>query len=511
SEERLTLFLLQGTQSERMAAANALAERDTAAASEVLAAALPNAARSDRSSIVYALSRMGHPRAVETMRGLLRHPNPEIHHAAASALVYQRPDILASLDPASVPRGVRGHVFSALAAVDPEGALPVLTAAIRGGFGPDAQTAVTALANVPGDEARGILLEALDTGGPLMSSALNALGGVSGLPPEARGKLLAQIQSGSASPQLFYSLGSDGSGADASLQTALVGAIQNGSTQTRDAAAQALARAGGPQSAGLLASIITDPATDTATSRSALNALASAGGAEAARTVSALARDGDKDAIRALRMLDGKKSVDTLMEIYQGKDAALADEAFSVLSNSQQPEALDVLLDVAGSDSPRASTAIYGLAARHDPAAREAVLDAAWSGKTEVRRAAIGTLSNNAADADALPVLARGLHDDNASVATAAVNALRYRPGRAATQALVGVLGQDVPNSLKAQVAAALKTRGGKAARDNKALIDQALAETNPSDEAVAANPVRHWFTLDDVLTSPSFPGLLLE
>ncbi|MFT7625847.1 MAG: HEAT repeat protein, partial [Myxococcota bacterium] len=41
SEERLTLFLLQGTQSERMAAANALAERDTAAASEVLAAALP--------------------------------------------------------------------------------------------------------------------------------------------------------------------------------------------------------------------------------------------------------------------------------------------------------------------------------------------------------------------------------------------------------------------------------------------------------------------------------------
>ncbi len=463
---------------ERAAAFNALAKLDTPETAELLARAVRTVGRNDRSNVIYALGRMNTPTALDAIRRLIFDPAPDIHRTAAGAVSYNHPALLAALDPAEVPFGARTYVYRAMVQVDAEKALPILAAVVQGDDLRGARIALQALSGAKTEGARTILIEAVGSPEPTVAqAALQSLGGIRALPEPARSSLVSRIAAGDVSTQLLYSLGDGIGGTD--VRDALASAVRSGDRQIRDAAAQALARGGAPGTSGILGSIATDQTLSKSTRLSALNALANSGDPESGNTLVAIARDGDEQAIGALRRVDSAEAIEVLVELTRSTDKSKASKAFSALSGSQRPEATAALVEAVRSGDANARSAVHALANRSSKEARQLLLDTAWSGPKELRTAALQSMSYNVPDGEVMPLIENALGDSDNEVVQAALSVVEYRPGKAASEVLAGVLDSDASDAIRKRAAHALQRRGGAIAAQHKDTIEGLIKAPN--------------------------------
>lgn len=490
---RLKTIVQSGTAAERQAAYRAYVKIDDDPAAAALVAGLRTCTRNERSSLVYSLGRMQAPKAVAELRRLILLGDPTISTSAASAAVHNHPELLLELDLADVIPGVRGYIFRALVNHRGLEALPTLQAAAEGPDVQLAEAALRAVAELPGEDARAVLITAaLSTDARRARPALQALGGIDALPPIERQALLDRIAAADIAPDLLYAVSQT---ASPELTNALLSALRNGDRQTGNAAAYALGRLGAPGTAARLAELAADEQLGKQTRASVVRALGQLGSPEAAHVLRDLAREGDLTAIAAMRQIPGEGTVQLLTELAGAEDVAVAVGAVQALNGIQTPGATAALIEAATGEGDLARTAVYGLANRQDPAAREALLDIAWAGEPEKRIAALSAMGNRVDDAAATPVYRRALMDSEPRVVQSAISTLRYRPGPLASNLLLELAArEDASAAVRKQAAQALNHRGGAVARENAELLELVLGLN-----AAAAEQGPTSFTFEDM------------
>lgn len=450
-----------------------------------LSQALTLGHRNERVSVLYSLGRMDNPTAKNTLRTLLRDPNTEMAGYAASVAGSYHPEMLLEMDPATVPQALRRSVLGAHMELRGEAGVAVAAIFIRSADSRGAVDAVRALANSNSESARTLMLEAFQSGKPLLeAAALQVMGGVSGMPVQARTAFLTRLAAGDMPSDMVNSLGDPGSSPE--VRDALLAAMKNGSRDLAQSAGHVLANSGAPGTADLLIGMVGDKALDDTLRGSVFNVLnQTPGGATA---VVGLAKQGNVKALAALSSQDSVEATNTLLDLMASDDKEVADAARSALQGNHSAagsEALSGLYFNGNSDEQL--TALDGLRYRSDERSRSVLLDAAASENPEVQAKGLHSLGSGMADDEVEALLRDGLRGDG-DVFSAAMSALHGRSGNIVPNLLGEVLRGDHAGAKQKQEAAiALRRLGGAAARDCADLIDQHIEQPEVAEDH---NPV---------------------
>ncbi len=467
SVRTLAGLLVGGSSHDRERAAAALSTMDTPAAGAALLASLSTAGPSHRSQLGYRLAAMSAPNVTAALPGLVRGEDPELARAVASTLSWRRPWLLAQVDPMDAPESVRRQ--------DSRRGLDLATAAMSGSDKAFKVAAVEALGESHSEEARALLVTALDDkDDEIAGAALTAFGDLSSVPDAARGRFLDRLADGRLPPGMTYHL-SNSSGTP-ELRDVLVSALTSKNLRDQSAVTSALSNMQIPGTTRALQAAMEDPSFDPNLRRTALDTIAGAGEPEATAVLSELAMGGDVDAMGALTSLPDGEGVPTLEALMNSSDKDVAEAAWSSVTITQGEAAIAVMAEVARDGSDRALEAINGLMGRNEDSATSTLLAVAWEdGPATHRAAAISALSHTTKTDELMAVARHGLSDEDNGVRMAALEALMYQDSDDAGALMATVLTGDGDDHLRRRAAQLIIDRGGALYETHQATIDELL------------------------------------
>jgi HEAT repeat protein len=197
SYNALKRIVMNSSNAELNYAITAIAKHDNPKTVRFLLGAIGKVEKWRRSSIVYGLSAMSTEAAIEALVSLLKYPDVYVQSSVAYALSRNHPEALLQLDPLTVSKSIRRYVLKALWTVRREESLPTFQRALSS---PNPQ---------------------------LVSDAVQAMGGLSGVPADERRTLLDRVTSGALSPSFLQNY----NGRELDVAKALIGALKNGESQ----------------------------------------------------------------------------------------------------------------------------------------------------------------------------------------------------------------------------------------------------------------------------------------
>jgi HEAT repeat protein len=287
-------------------------------------------------------------------------------------------------------------------------------------------------------------------------------------------------------------------------ESTLMDLLKNGSNESRNAAAMALAQRGGeqnrqalleqlksnpdsnvgyalaqmndPETASQLSRLLEDPAVSTESRLGAVRALSYGRGNEAALLKAATQTDSKVavEAIQGLAQSGGAEVERVLLDSLHSKNTEVKQAAIHSLTAISSPTAVDGLIG-ALKDPATATDAANSLSNIGNKKATEALLDHYQSAPSKEREGLISSLP--ASTERGRNLLLSSLNDSQPEVASRAASLLVVRGGKDIQSHLLGLL-QSSPNaSIRRSLAESFRQDGGRLYRENKELIEGLLKE----------------------------------